>query len=99
MLLRACVANMVTKFSLHPDPSQWGYDVSPKSVDDDDWLHKPEMTIDATGSIWNSRGIPTIGCLVLLTICLIGLLCVYHTSSAARAHFHQSRFPGSRRYT
>jgi len=75
------------KFSLHPDPSRWGYDVSPGSVDADDWLHKPEKNINDTGSIWNTRGIPTIGCLLLLILCLVGLFLGFPLQDAIRKSF------------
>jgi hypothetical protein len=92
---RMCgVTNMVTKFSLHPDPSRWGYDVSPKSLDDDDWLHEPDQNIDAAGTIWNARGISSIGCLAILAVGLTGLLCVYHSSSPHGLIVHQYRFLG-----
>lgn len=54
----------------------WGYDVSPKSIEEDDWLHKPDEKIDDTGSIWNMRGFTTLGSLGLLLLALVGLLCV-----------------------
>ncbi|KAG8808732.1 hypothetical protein FRC17_003806, partial [Serendipita sp. 399] len=55
-----------TRFVLGPDPDQWGYDVSPKAVDSDDWLHSKEKNIDDTGSVWTWRGISTLGFIIIL---------------------------------
>jgi beta-glucan synthesis-associated protein KRE6 len=53
----------------------WGHDVSPQSIEDDDWLYEPDK-IDSTGCIFTGRGFTTIGFLFLLALGLIGLLCV-----------------------
>lgn len=75
------------KYFLPPDPSQWGYDVSPKSIDADDWLHKPDKNLNDTGSIWNTRGIPTIGCILVLILCLLGLFLGFPVQDAIRKHW------------
>ncbi|PVF94156.1 beta-glucan synthesis-associated protein [Serendipita vermifera] len=72
------------RFSLSPDPSSWGYDVSPKSYDPDDWLHKDEKDLNSRGSFCNSRGIPTIGCITLLALILVGLFLGYPIQDAIR---------------
>jgi len=69
------LTSIINQFSLHPDPSMWGYDVSPQSIDDDDWLHKPDK-IDDTGSIFTRRGLTTVGFMFLLALGLVGLLYV-----------------------
>jgi hypothetical protein len=52
---------------------KWGYDVSPQSIEEDDWLHKPDKN-DGTGTIFTRRGLTTVGLLFLLALGLIGLL-------------------------
>jgi hypothetical protein len=52
----------------------WGYDVSPRSIEEDDWLHKPDKRMDETGSIFTGRGLSTVGFMALLALALVGLL-------------------------
>jgi hypothetical protein len=66
----------ILQFALHPDPNFWGYDTSPESIEEDDWLHKPDKNIDNTGSIFTGRGFTTIGFMLLLMLGLVGLLYV-----------------------
>ncbi|KIM32090.1 glycoside hydrolase family 16 protein [Serendipita vermifera MAFF 305830] len=70
-----------SKFSLHPDPNQWGYDVSPRSVEDDDWLHKPDKN-DDSGTIFTGRGCSTLGFMALLALALVGLFLGYPLTTA-----------------
>ncbi|KIM32094.1 glycoside hydrolase family 16 protein [Serendipita vermifera MAFF 305830] len=70
------------KFALHPDPSQWGYDVSPRSIDEDDWLHKPNKNDNDCGSVFTQRGVTTLGCISLLLVILIGLFLGYPLATA-----------------
>lgn len=77
--------SLSSKFSLSPDPSQWGYDVTPNSVDPDDWLHKPEKRdLDDTGSMWTVRGFSTVGCLGLLALIIVGLFLGWPVQDAIR---------------
>jgi hypothetical protein len=71
-----------SKFSLHPDPNLWGYDVSPSSVEEDDWLHKPDKRLDETGTVFTGRGFTGVGCLLLLLAALVGLFLGYPLTTA-----------------
>jgi hypothetical protein len=64
------------QFALHPDPNEWGHDVSPNSVEEDDWLHRPDKNIDNAGSIFTGRGFTSLGVILLLIFGLLGLLYV-----------------------
>ena len=70
------------QFSLAPDPSSWGAELQPSFKEADDWLHNPDprrdRKIDKGGTIFTSRGLANLGCLVrsgfhsvvrLLTLC------------------------------
>jgi beta-glucan synthesis-associated protein KRE6 len=56
--------------------------VSPNSVDEDDWLHKPDKRLDDTGTVLTGRGISTVGCIALLAIGLVALLYASLSNSA-----------------
>ncbi|CCA69988.1 related to KRE6-beta-1,6-glucan synthetase [Serendipita indica DSM 11827] len=71
-----------SKYALHPNPEMWGYDVSPKSKEEDDWLHQPDKEIDSTGSIFTTRGLSTVGCLSLLAFGLVGLFLGFPLTTA-----------------
>jgi hypothetical protein len=51
----------------------WGCDVSPQTIGEDDWLHKPDKN-DGTGTIFTRRGLTTVAFLFLLALGPIGLL-------------------------
>lgn len=72
------------QYALHPDPSMWGYDVSPNSIEEDDWLHKPDKNVNRTGHIFTGRGCTTIGFMLLLALGLVGLLYVVATLIRSR---------------
>jgi hypothetical protein len=62
------------QFSLSPDPSSWGADLSPNHPEADDYLHTPDKKeIDDTGSICSLRGIANLGCLLILATAIVGL--------------------------
>ncbi|KAG6828111.1 hypothetical protein H0H92_009161 [Tricholoma furcatifolium] len=68
-----------TKYSLSPDPRQWGSDLSVNVVEPDDELHNPARGFTATsiergGSIFSARGIANFGCLFILGVGLLTLL-------------------------
>lgn len=68
------------QYSLAPDPKEWGSDLSPNLVEDDDYIHNPSPRDKVTGfdgTIFTSRGFANVGCLTLLMLLLLGLLCVY----------------------
>lgn len=55
---------------MSPDPSSWGGDLSPNFREPDDELHNPDpkrdRKSDKGGTIFTSRGIANLGCLVIL---------------------------------
>ncbi|KAG8861387.1 hypothetical protein FRB91_008253 [Serendipita sp. 411] len=77
--------NTTTRFVLGPDPDKWGYDVSPKAVDSDDWLHDKEKNVDDTGSIWTWRGITTLGTIIVLFGAVFYLFLGYSIQTGIKA--------------
>ncbi|EPQ60516.1 beta-glucan synthesis-associated [Gloeophyllum trabeum ATCC 11539] len=69
------------KFSLSPDPSSWGADLSPNHPEPDDFLHNPDPRRDRKndqgGTIFTSRGFTNLGCLAILCISLVTLFAGY----------------------
>jgi hypothetical protein len=67
------------QWSLGPDPRLWGAELGYDTVEDDDELHQPEKKramLDRNGGMLSFRGIANLGCVFLLIIVLLGLLCV-----------------------
>lgn len=60
------------QFSLAPDPSSWGAELSPDYHELDDYLHNPDPK-DSNGSIFTLRGLANLGCLFILGASLITL--------------------------
>ncbi|TFK56944.1 beta-glucan synthesis-associated protein [Heliocybe sulcata] len=69
------------KFSLSPDPSSWGADLSPNHPEPDDFLHNPDPKRDRKndegGTIFTTRGISNLGCLAVLCVGLVTLFAGY----------------------
>ncbi|KAI0271413.1 beta-glucan synthesis-associated [Gloeopeniophorella convolvens] len=69
------------KFSLSPDPSSWGANLSPNNPEPDDYLHNPDpkrdRKNDAGGTIFTYRGLTNLGCLALLILALLALFAGY----------------------
>jgi hypothetical protein len=68
-----------SQWSLGPDPRLWGADLSFDVAEDDDELHRPEKdlaVLDRGGGITSARGIGNLGCLLVLILGILGLLCV-----------------------
>jgi beta-glucan synthesis-associated protein KRE6 len=73
------------KFSLPPDPENWGADLGPNVREPDDYLHNPDPRRDRKndkgGSFLTARGFANLGCLALLLVILIGLFAGYPVTS------------------
>ncbi|THU80069.1 beta-glucan synthesis-associated [Dendrothele bispora CBS 962.96] len=82
---RSATGSVAEKFSLSADPVAWGYDLSPSSREDDDWLHNPDprrdKKNDSGGSMFTARGLSNIGCLLLLGLLLLGLFAGFPVAS------------------
>ncbi|PCH33737.1 glycoside hydrolase family 16 protein [Wolfiporia cocos MD-104 SS10] len=69
------------KFSLSPDPSSWGADLTPGHPEDDDYLHNPDprrdRKSDQGGHIFTYRGITNLGCIFILGAGIITLFAGY----------------------
>lgn len=69
------------QFLLSPDPMLWGSAARLDVPEDDDDLHNPDprrdKNIDSMGTIFTTRGLANIGCLAIVFIGLLGLLCVF----------------------
>lgn len=80
----ASLLHMSDKYSLAPDPKEWGSDLSPNLVEDDDYIHNPSPRDKVTGfdgTIFTSRGFANVGCLTLLMLLLLGLFAGYPVTS------------------
>lgn len=71
---------MPLQFSLSPDPSAWGADLSLNHAEADDYLHNPDpkrdRINDGGGHIFTARGLANLGCIVFLALGIITLLYV-----------------------
>ncbi|KAF8914199.1 glucosidase [Gymnopilus junonius] len=76
------LSTLSDKFSLSPDPRQWGSDLSPDLVEADDHLHNPEVEHDKTGHrkkpvVHYARGLINVGCVLFLLVAIILLFIGY----------------------
>ncbi|TFY73139.1 hypothetical protein EWM64_g10873, partial [Hericium alpestre] len=75
------VASTLSLFSLSPDPSSWGANVSPDFKEPDDILHNPDPRrdhkADMGGSVFTPRGFMNVGCIVLLGLGITTLFLGY----------------------
>jgi hypothetical protein len=69
------------KFSLSPDPSAWGADISPGHTEPDDYLHNPDPRRDRKndqgGNVFTYRGLANLGCLAFLSLGILTLFAGY----------------------
>ncbi|KAI0630856.1 beta-glucan synthesis-associated [Trametes polyzona] len=74
-------ASLSEKFSLPPDPSTWGAELSVDHAEPDDHLHNPDprrdRKVDQSGHIFTSRGLVNLGCLFVLSAGLVALFAGY----------------------
>ncbi|EJD00931.1 beta-glucan synthesis-associated [Fomitiporia mediterranea MF3/22] len=73
------MSHVSDKYSFAADPNQWGANLSPDLVEEDDYLHTPEnrSKLKADKQIFTWRGIENVGCLVVLLVALVGLFAGY----------------------
>ena len=68
------------QYSLSPSPAQWGMPLHMNNPEPDDFLHNPDprrdMKNDPGGTIFTLRGLANLGCLVVLALGCLMLLCV-----------------------
>lgn len=68
------------QFSLSPDPTAWGSNLSPEFTEADDYLHDPDprrdRSLESKVDIFTYRGLTNVGCLLLLLFGLLALLYV-----------------------
>lgn len=67
----------IMQYNLAADPEAWGSHLSPSFPEDDDELHKPDNRDRLSANFFNYRGLTNLGCIVILGVALLGLLCVY----------------------
>ncbi|KAJ3715052.1 glycoside hydrolase family 16 protein [Lentinula raphanica] len=69
------------KFSLSPDPQDWGAAVALNVREPDDYLHNPDPKRDRKndkgGTFLTARGFANLGCLAILLVALVGLFAGY----------------------
>ncbi|KAJ8690649.1 hypothetical protein PTI98_012059 [Pleurotus ostreatus] len=65
------------KYSLSPSPASWGTPLLMSVPEPDDYLHNPDprrdRKIDRGGSVFSSRGIANLGCLLILALGMLML--------------------------
>ncbi|KAL5508476.1 hypothetical protein ACEPAH_6095 [Sanghuangporus vaninii] len=73
------MSHVSDKYSFSADPTQWGANLSPDLVEDDDYLHNPDARTKQKGDsfAFTRRGLENVGCLFLLVAGLIGLFAGY----------------------
>ncbi|GBE78036.1 beta-glucan synthesis-associated [Sparassis latifolia] len=83
-------ASISDKFSLAPDPSSWGADLSLDHPEIDDDLHNPDPRRDRKhdqgGHIFTARGVVNLGCLAILLTGLVTLFAGYPLISHFTKH-------------
>ena len=66
------------QFSLSPNPTEWGANLSPNYAEEDDYIHNPDPRRDRKndqgGDIFTMRGLTNLGCMSVLILGLIALL-------------------------
>uniref|UniRef100_A0A8H8CRD2 GH16 domain-containing protein n=1 Tax=Psilocybe cubensis TaxID=181762 RepID=A0A8H8CRD2_PSICU len=69
------------KFSLSPDPTAWGSNLSPEFPEPDDYLHNPDprrdRKLDKSRNVFTYRGVTNLGFLILLCLGLLMLFAGY----------------------
>ncbi|KAL5530502.1 hypothetical protein ACEPAF_6760 [Sanghuangporus sanghuang] len=73
------MSHVSDKYSFSADPTQWGANLSPDLVEDDDYLHNPDARTKQKGDsfVFTRRGLENVGCLFILVAGLIGLFAGY----------------------
>lgn len=70
-----------SQYSLSPDPQEWGSNLDVDLIEADDYLHTPKrhssMQIERGGRPMSIRGLSNVGCLIFLSLVLLGLFCGY----------------------
>ncbi|KAE9400307.1 glycoside hydrolase family 16 protein [Gymnopus androsaceus JB14] len=65
------------------NPQVWDISRIANQPEDDDLIHNPDSKIRLSrGSIFNTRGLGNVGCLVVLLICIMGLFVGYPVATA-----------------
>ncbi|KAF5343900.1 hypothetical protein D9758_012135 [Tetrapyrgos nigripes] len=80
---RTTADTVTQKFSLTPNPRDWGSNISPYVPEPDDAIHNPDPKKDATTDrfkIFTKRGLTNMGCLLILLLALLGLFIGYPIS-------------------
>ncbi|KAJ7267489.1 glycoside hydrolase family 16 protein [Mycena rebaudengoi] len=72
---RGSHGGVAEKYSLSPDPTLWGSNLSPNLPEPDDDLHDPRIVDRSTFFSW--RGLANLGCLVILVLGIIALFAGY----------------------
>ncbi|KAJ3736703.1 glycoside hydrolase family 16 protein [Lentinula guzmanii] len=82
--------SVAEKFSLSPDPQDWGAAVALTVSEPDDYLHNPDPKRDRKndkgGTFLTARGFANLGCLAILLVALVGLFAGYPVASHFITH-------------
>ncbi|TEB38988.1 beta-glucan synthesis-associated protein [Coprinellus micaceus] len=69
------------RFSLSPDPTTWGSNLSPDHPEADDYLHNPDPRRDRKndhgGHLFTYRGLTNLGCMIVMCTGLLALFAGY----------------------
>lgn len=83
------------KFSLSPNPNEWGANLSVNHREQDDFIHNPDPRRDHKndqgGTIFTTRGVVNLGCLAILIAGILALFAGYPIISHFTKH-HQATF-------
>ncbi|KAI0094797.1 glycoside hydrolase family 16 protein [Irpex rosettiformis] len=78
------------KFSLSPNPNEWGANLSVNHREQDDFIHNPDPRRDHKndqgGTIFTSRGLVNLGCLAVLITGILALFAGYPIISHFTKH-------------
>jgi hypothetical protein len=79
---KSSASSLADKFSLAPDPAEWGFGALTMNIPEpDDHLHNPDPKrdrhYDSGGHIFTSRGIANLGCLFILAAGMMMLFAGY----------------------
>ncbi|KAI0695135.1 beta-glucan synthesis-associated [Cytidiella melzeri] len=78
------------KFSLSPNPNEWGANLSVDHRENDDFIHNPDPRRDhqndQNGNVFTARGVANLGCLTLLITGILALFAGYPIISHFTKH-------------
>ncbi|KAJ7578527.1 glycoside hydrolase family 16 protein [Mycena floridula] len=99
--IASLASSLSSNYSLDADPALWGSLLSPRHIEDDDYLHNPEPKmknelpgvygnkknpLDSRGMVFTRRGFANLGCIAILGLGLVALFAGYPLASYFTTH-------------